>query len=184
MANVIDVANYILEISSEDTEDGEYELISHMKLQKLVYFAQGYYLALFGKSLFPEAIEAWPHGPVCPRLYHSLKVYGSSPIAAIIDPDKISVNGQEKSLISMVYSSYGQYSASKLRQITHKEGPWCTTPAGAQIALNEMEQYFTSLLEVDKENMHPSTQAEKDELLAILEKAEANGEINLSQFCN
>ena len=67
MADVIDVANYILEISREESGDDEYELISHMKLQKLVYFCQGYSLALYGRPLFPEPIEAWTHGPVCPK---------------------------------------------------------------------------------------------------------------------
>jgi len=183
MADVIDVANYILEISREESEDGEYELISHMKLQKLIYFCQGYSLALYGKPLFPEPIEAWTHGPVCPKLYHILKGYGSLPITASIDPEKIKLNEHERHLIGMVYDTYGQYSASCLRKITHEEGPWKNACIDGTILQEAMLQYFESLIEVNPADIPPSTDNEKKELLTILEKAEANGEINLSRFC-
>ncbi|MDR1277916.1 MAG: DUF4065 domain-containing protein [Treponema sp.] len=182
MPSVIDVATYILELSKLDSEDGEYELISPMKLQKLAYFCQGFHLALYGAPLFPEAIEAWTHGPVCPRLYHALKVYGASPIAAIIDPDKINLDEREKNLIGMVYESYGQYSAAKLRQMTHKEGPWNSTWEGSQIPKDAMIRYFKSLLIVKAEDIPPSAPEEKKEILSILREAQTNGEINLAEF--
>jgi uncharacterized phage-associated protein len=183
MASVIDVAAYILELSKEDAEDGEFELISHMKLQKLIYYCQGFHLALYGAPLFPEEIQAWTHGPVCPRLYHALKLYGASPIAAIIDPDKLNLSDREKRLISMIYDSYGQYSASRLRQMTHKEGPWDTAQPGGQIPQDAMVRYFKTLIEVNPKDIPSSTPAETRELTNILEEAEANGEINLAQFC-
>jgi len=183
MADVIDVANYILEISREESEDGEYELISHMKLQKLIYFCQGYFLALQGRPLFSEPIEAWPHGPVCPKLYHILKGYGSSPITAIIDPSRITLTEKERRIIGMVYDSYGQYSASRLRKITHEEGPWKTSPANDLIPQEAMIEYFETLVEVNPANIPQSADNKKSELLKIMEKAEADGEINLSEFC-
>jgi uncharacterized phage-associated protein len=183
MADVIDVANFILEISRVDSDDGEYELISHMKLQKLVYFCQGFHLALYNEPLFPETIEAWTHGPVCPRLYHILKGYGPSPITTIVDPDKINLSEQEKRIINMVYDNYGQYSASRLRQITHKEGPWNNTWAGSTIPQEAMIEYFNSLIEVKPQNIHFSTDEEKEEIVRAIEEAENNGEITLSQFC-
>jgi uncharacterized phage-associated protein len=183
MANVIDVANYILEISREETEDGEYELISHMKLQKLVYFCQGFSLALADKPLFAEAIEAWEHGPVCPKLYHILKGYGSSPITASIDPERILLDENEKRLISMVYGAYGQYSASRLRKITHESGPWSSIRANSPIPQEAMSKYFLSLVEVEAKDMPVSSDEEKKELLNILEQAEADGELKMSQFC-
>jgi uncharacterized phage-associated protein len=183
MADVIDVANYILEISREESEDGEYELISHMKLQKLIYFCQGYFLAFYAKPLFPEPIEAWPHGPVCPKLYHLLKGYGSLPITASIDPERIMLNDDQKHLIGMVYDSYGQYSASHLRKITHKEGPWKDTWPESVISQEALLKYFESRIEVEPAAIPPSTDDEKKQLLKILEKAEADGEIDMSQFC-
>ncbi|OQY42717.1 MAG: hypothetical protein B6240_13665 [Desulfobacteraceae bacterium 4572_87] len=52
-----------------DEEAGD--LISNLKLQKLVYYAQGFYLALYDEPLFNEPIEAWTHGPVIRELYRS-----------------------------------------------------------------------------------------------------------------
>jgi len=182
MADVIDVANYILEICREESEDEEYELISHLKLQKLIYFCQGYSFAFFNKPLFNDNIEAWTHGPVCPKLYHILKSYGSLPITVSIEPDKISLSDSEKQLIRMVYDSYGQYSAMGLRKITHEEGPWKDTQTSSVISFESLSKYFSSRIETTAAD-HPWTDEEKEKLKKILEEAEANGEIDLSQFC-
>jgi uncharacterized phage-associated protein len=179
--SVIDVANYILGISRETPEDEEYDLISHMKLQKLVYFCQGFFLALYGRPLFSEPIEAWQHGPVCPTLYHLLKNYGALPITPIIEPEKIQLEEQEKYVINMVYDYYGQYSASYLRKMTHREGPW-SVYEGGQIPQDAMNQYFNSLVEIVPEKITHSTEQEKKELLDILKKAASDSEIDLSQF--
>jgi len=184
MADVFDVANFILEISREESDDEEVELISHMKLQKLLYFSQGFSLALFEKPLFTEPIEAWTHGPVCPKLYHVLKRYGASPITTIIDPEKIELDNNEKLLIRMVYSKYGQYSASRLRKITHESGPWTNTMPNSTISQETMSKYFLSKVDVDIANIQKSSDDEKKELLNILAQAEVDGEFNMSQFCN
>jgi uncharacterized phage-associated protein len=183
MADVVDVANYILEISREETDDGEFELISHMKLQKLVYFCQGFSLALSGKPLFEGEIEAWEHGPVSPKLYHLLKHYGALPITASIEPDKIILGEKEKYLINIVYNAYGQYSASRLRKITHEVGPWSSTMTNSAISQEAMSKYFLSLIEVDSKKMIESSDDEKRELLNILVQAEADSEFKMSQFC-
>lgn len=87
MANVVNVANYFLllnkrryeKISSEDDKDSRFQteadMITHLKLQKLVYYAQGLYLAYFNKPLFTQSVEAWRHGPVVNDLYHIFKPY-------------------------------------------------------------------------------------------------------------
>ena len=60
MAHVVDVAAYILE---------DLGSVSTMKLQKLAFYSQAYYLAEHGATLFPEAFEAWANGPVAPDLF-------------------------------------------------------------------------------------------------------------------
>ena len=67
MLTCYDIAKYFLAQADEEIGD----LISNLKLQKLVYYAQGFYLALHDEALFPEDIEAWTHGPVVPVLYHA-----------------------------------------------------------------------------------------------------------------
>jgi len=63
-AGVLDVAAYIL---------GKHGPMTHMKLQRLVYYSQAWHLAWDGVPLFPERIEAWANGPVVPVLYEALK---------------------------------------------------------------------------------------------------------------
>ena len=73
MLTCFDVAKYFLALAN-DVESGEG--ISNLKMQKLVYYAQGLYLAKYNKALFKEKIKAWQHGPVIPKLYYKFKKYG------------------------------------------------------------------------------------------------------------
>ena len=52
----------------------------NLKLQKLVYYAQAWHLALRDVPLFEEDFEAWVHGPVIPALYQEYKKFGWRPI--------------------------------------------------------------------------------------------------------
>jgi uncharacterized phage-associated protein len=175
MASVFDVANYILEISKEDPTDEEYELISHMKLQKLIYYCQGFHLALCDKPLFHEPIEAWRHGPVCPALYHNLKYLGSLPVTVIADCAS-SLTDREKEIIRLVYDKYGQYSAAKLRKMTHEEPPWKDAVQSSSISEDAIKDYFTeSYISVPPEDTPPFTEEEKRIFSASLEELEHSG---------
>jgi uncharacterized phage-associated protein len=76
------IANYF--IQSVDTDSGDN--ITHLKLQKLMYFAQAWYLANINKVLFDEDMQAWAHGPVTPSIWHKYKEnrWGSLSLAPII----------------------------------------------------------------------------------------------------
>ena len=78
MANVYDVADFFIELAGQEEEG----VITQLKLNKLLYYAQGVYLAKKGKPLFADPIEAWEYGPVVPSIYQKYKVCGSNPIAA------------------------------------------------------------------------------------------------------
>lgn len=174
MASVFDVANYIIEISKEDPDDGEYELISHMKLQKLIYYCQGVYLALCDEPLFHDTIEAWPHGPVCPSLYHNLKYLGSLPVT-VIAYCAPSLNDREKEIIRLVYDKYGQYSTGKLRQMTHNESPWKNAAQGSTIPQDAIKEYFTeNYIIVPPEETPPLTEEAKRSITVALEELEAS----------
>ena len=56
------------------------ENISNLKLQKLLYYAQGSFLAVTDKPLFEDNIVAWCHGPVVESVYHEYKSNGSNGI--------------------------------------------------------------------------------------------------------
>lgn len=120
MPTCFDVAEYFLTRCNEESGD----TISNLKLQKLVYYAQGFSLALLKRPLFEEQIEAWMHGPVVPAIYRKYKKHGNQalPIPARLDLDKFS--DDEKDLLDEVHGVFGQFSAWKLRNMTHEEAPW------------------------------------------------------------
>lgn len=145
MFSAIDSANYFLCQADEDIGD----LISNLKLQKLLYYAQGFHLAIYGSKLFPEDIRAWEHGPVVPEVYHKFKTYGSSaiPVPKGEEMDSSIFNSQQISeLLDEVYTVYGQFSAWKLRNMTHDEAPWQETPRDEVISPDKMQDYFKTQL--------------------------------------
>ena len=137
-----EIANYFLALVDEDAGDS----LSNLKLQKLLYYAQGVYLAIFDTPLFSEAIEAWEHGPVVPCLYHFFKQHGADPIRLAKGINLDSYSLEVKEVLDEVYSVYGQFSASKLRNLTHEEAPWKKTPQGEIIPISVMKDYFQTQL--------------------------------------
>ena len=95
MLTCFDVADYFL--SKTDEEAGD--VISNLKLQKLVYYAQGFTLAVTGKPLFNEEIEAWQHGPVVPDLYHKYKDHGAYGIPAPTNVDFSKFSSEIKEIL-------------------------------------------------------------------------------------
>lgn len=143
MLSADDVAKYFLALS--DPKIGE--LISNLKLQKLCYYAQGFHLALYDKKLFPEKIEAWTHGPVVPELYRKYKKYGDG-VIPIPEKFDLSIYDQHtQELLNEVNAVYGQYSAWKLRNMTHDESPWREAKeSGKTISPSSMKEYFKTLI--------------------------------------
>nr|MDP2190783.1 DUF4065 domain-containing protein [Rhodoferax sp.] len=143
MANCHEVAAYIL--AKQDLESGD--LISNLKLQKLAYYAQGFCLAMHGRPLFPEAIEAWQHGPVVRALYNA---YSSHNSAALPRPDGMDLSvfsNEDRDLMDEVYDVYGQFSAWKLRNMTHDEAPWKNASMGQEISHASLAEYFKTQLQ-------------------------------------
>lgn len=141
MANVSDVAKYFLEKDIKaDGENG----ISNLKLQKLVYYAQGFSLALFENALFDEKIEAWQHGPVTPSLYREYSANNGNIIPHVENPDfNPGFTGAQVELLDEVFEVFGQFSAWKLRDMTHEEKPWLDNERHAGVISHaEMVEYF------------------------------------------
>lgn len=143
----LDVANYILWL--DDRYEGS-EGITPLKLQKLVYYCQGFHLAMFGKKLFPENIEAWLHGPVVPSLYHHFKTIGNDIVSPPVNFDEEIIGEEQRELLDEVIETYGQFSAWRLRNMTHEESPWKNAyEAGCNnmISIKDMKAYFETQLE-------------------------------------
>ena len=142
MINAWNITDFFLSLCEPEAGD----TISNLKMQKLLYYAQGFHLALYNESLFPEKIKAWQYGPVVEEIYNEYREYNSG---AIPKPRRINtkVFDEEKiSFLKEIYQVYGQYSALRLMQLTHSESPWNTTKIGEEIPLEKMKTYFKSLI--------------------------------------
>lgn len=132
--------------------------ITQMKLQKMVFFAQGYHLVKYDTPLFEEVIQAWKFGPVIPKLYDIYKFYGSQPIA---DTSKILAKYNEvdysllsdkiKDAIDYTFKATGHLSGPQLSAWTHQVGsPWHTAYSEnnweAPIPNEEIKAYFDKFL--------------------------------------
>jgi uncharacterized phage-associated protein len=139
-----EIAQYFVSLVDEEAGDS----ISNLKVQKLLYYAQGAHLALYDKPLFHEAIKAWAHGPVVPQVYHEYKHCGARPIPVeSVDLGKYS--SQIREVLDEVNSVYGQFTAGKLRAMTHQEPPWMNTPQNETISHESMKEFFKTLVIVD-----------------------------------
>jgi uncharacterized phage-associated protein len=137
MITAHDIANVFIKL--HDTDSGD--VLTNLKLQKLVYYTQGFHLAIFGKPLFQENIVAWEHGPVVAELYHELKQFGSSEVTLGDDINE-EISEDQKDLIGEINQVYGQFSAWKLRDMTHEESPWQNTQSGNIITEDLLIDYF------------------------------------------
>ena len=121
-----------------------------MKLQKLLYFAWGWYLTLYDQQLFKEHPKAWTHGPVFPNVYQRFKGKGKNSISA---EDMVVGNsgiGHEvREFLDNIWDEYGQYSAEKLVDITHIDPAWIqgrTENAGV-MQIDIIKNYFQKIQE-------------------------------------
>ncbi len=165
------VANFVLEQAF--TEDIP---VSPMKLQKLLYYSQGWHLAFTDDPIFNEQIECWPYGPVVSTMFHHFKEFGKDAITKMATASRVKrqdgklrlrtvtpslpdeLPSRSREILNAVWESYKGFSAIKLSNMTHSpDGPWRKVyddhngapPVGTDIPMDLIKQYFQSQLEGD-----------------------------------
>ena len=142
MPTAIAVAEYILTLSSPDEGD----IISNLQLQKLLYYCQGFFLAVHDRPLFSETIEHWDHGPAIPVVYLQYKGFGHDALPLPTDYDFDQLTDEERSIIDEVYDAYGQFSTWRLKLMTQQEPPWLDTEPCEVMSHNLLKRYFKTQL--------------------------------------
>ena len=165
MADVKDVAQIIINYMNAEEEP----YITNLMLNKLLYFAQGHCLAETGKPLFDDDFEASEYSPVIPKIYHKYKVCGKHNILPADNIKEIEVlDNEQLSVLGCVLEQYGDYSPSKLVNITHElDSPWDKArkkdTRHASIMKEDIKNYFSSLnledFDEDKEFSEQALQA-------------------------
>jgi uncharacterized phage-associated protein len=123
--SAVAIANAFIEIAKAERKQ-----LTNMQVQKLVYVAHGWCLALLKKPLIFNKVHAWAWGPVIPKLYNQLKKYGSGFVTETIPTSDASVDPgtEDMTLIQDVWNAYKQYNGPQLSSMTHAEGtPWYET---------------------------------------------------------
>lgn len=155
------VANAFLTLANRDGRP-----VDPMKLQKLIYYANGYYLAEHdGQPLVNEYFEAWDYGPVVPTVYYEFREYKDRPIKRlaytwdpatgrqIVAPQPVG-DAAAESVVTWVWENYGRFSGPELSAMTHKDGaPWALARRRAansgmrneRLELHEIEEHFRTL---------------------------------------
>lgn len=156
MNKVLDVCRHVINYSNQKGYG-----ISNLKLQKILYFIQAYFLIEESHPCFQEKIEAWDFGPVVPEAYQEYKQYGACnipPITSYIyfDNQNIwnsrrvayvdnSISLKDKKLIDSVVDKFSNYSANDLVALTHSQSPWIDAYvpyANNEITLRSIKEYF------------------------------------------
>lgn len=128
--------------------------ITHLKLQKLLYYAQAWSLAIRKQKIFNSDIEAWMHGPVVRSIYNFYKKYGFGNIVEIIDESSITIDAETQKFLDEVYLVYGKYDGKILEKLTHSEKPWQKARDNAEIGMStgniitpeSMTEYYSELI--------------------------------------
>lgn len=125
MATAIDTAKYLVWLAGND--EREPDALTPLRIQKLLYYVQGWSLAARGKVIFDDEIEAWVHGPVVRSVYTEFAPLENQAIPADVGKDPSMLPSEEKAVIRSVWEGYKQHSASALWEKTHSESPWKET---------------------------------------------------------
>jgi uncharacterized phage-associated protein len=128
-ASAIDVAKYLILLAKSEEES---ELLSPMQLQKLLYYTQGWSLALRKEPMFDERIEAWAYGPVVKEVFQAFRRFADGPINPDLGSDE-NLSDEQKEFIGAVWQAYKGYSAIGLSEMTHREAPWKDARAGLPV---------------------------------------------------
>ena len=134
-----DIAAFVL--SRVDPQDND---VSNMKLQKLCYYMQGLATAMRGVPLFRDPLYAWDHGPVVPHLYQQYRVNRALPIPAVRTFDDSIFEDADRQALNDIYDYYGQFSAWRLRNMSHADRPWIDAynRDDKEISVDELVSYF------------------------------------------
>jgi uncharacterized phage-associated protein len=148
MADAINVAELFLSWAHRDGD-----LITNLKMQKLLYYAQAWHLVNFNKKpLFNDGIEAWDFGPVIPSVYHEYKTFGYRPIPhAITKNEEAPFTPDQMEYLELLYDKFIRFSAHELVNMSHNEDPWKKAFNSDLypkiISHEEMTKYYSKLLD-------------------------------------
>lgn len=135
--SAFDISRWFINYNNSQEEA---DLLTNLKLQKLLYYAQGTSIKYTGKTLFTEEMYALQYGPVVSDVYNKYKVYGRNHIDEVVDAPEL--ENDVTVILEDVFEEYGQFSAWKLVEMTHNESPWIETDRNCIISTDKLRDFF------------------------------------------
>jgi len=127
--------------------------VSHRELQKLLYLAQGFYLANNnGEPLFEEELEAWQYGPVNQTIWHKYKGYGYHTITPHDLPVPTTTQNITAFIVSLL-AAFGTLGQDKLIDYSHVDSPWSTnfvSGINRNLPKEDIRSYFVNFASFDE----------------------------------
>lgn len=133
--SALEVARHIINYANSNDQ-----LLSNLKLQKLLYFVQAEFLTSQGRTCFTDDIEAWNFGPVVPAVFREFKIFGSFHIPPVkhyyVEDESqtfnfrrvvfydIEITDEDKTVIDEVVDYFADCSSVELTDLTQKQLPW------------------------------------------------------------
>ncbi|WP_251446086.1 Panacea domain-containing protein [Vermiculatibacterium agrestimuris] len=143
MNGVLDVSKYII---SNYWKSGK--TITNLKLQKVLYYVQGYTLKRCNEIMFPEAIYKWPYGPVVAEAYFAYNDAGAAPLREPTGSElqkslmRIDRDPLFRSIIDIVAKYTYDLTSTELVSKTHSEYPWKSVDDREIISVRTIAHYF------------------------------------------
>ena len=129
------IAKYIINEMNNINEE-----ITQLKLQKLLYFTEAYYMAVYNKKeLFIDKFYAWTYGPVCKTIYDEYRIYSNLPILSD-ETNLQSIDEKISESIKIICNLFGKRTATELIRLTHmKNSPWYNTTKNSKSCISKEE---------------------------------------------
>jgi uncharacterized phage-associated protein len=153
MTTALDVTKHLIELAAREPDEAE--PVTHMRVQKLLYYAQGWHLGLFGRPLFSESLRARKNGPIVLEVEETLRAaLGDNPARPLAPADlgPANLSGRDKVFLETVWQKYRAFSATGLKELSHVEAPWVeargalpeTAESQAEITPDSLSRFFGS----------------------------------------
>jgi uncharacterized phage-associated protein len=169
MPTANEVADWIVRHSADDLGAP----VDSMSLEKMLYYAQAFYLVMHDKPLFPDEIRAWQWGPVVKAVWQRYQEHGNKLINSPKAKPPTLNSELEEYLVEVVYA-FGQYTATRLSEATHHEDPWTDARHGYErqdssdvlMPQHEINIYYRNLTEAGEDALS------RHELLDVMKEPE------------
>lgn len=164
-----EVAKWFIMRAGKDAENNCGDYLTQLKLQKLMYYAKGFFYVFENEKLYDSFIYARQLGPVVNSISAELKPYHKNPIIKEFNEQKDITDERFLYVLEFVYKNVAQYSAFKLVDFTHSEEPWRKTKTGEVIKEDLIRNYFRDTY-IDNFNENNDLNIKKEEILSTTYK--------------